>query len=119
MPVTIYCSPCSQEHYHYEKCEPVVWMVDEEMIHKLEEIFEKGRIEDIRIECGDPIFKKDELVGYEPDRPNFTYNARTKWLEEMFPDIDGQVRHNPWMGLLCEKHIGSMRPYANKIIGYK
>lgn len=119
-----YFFPCPSEHYDYSKCEPAVWMVDVSKVHRLEEKaaekdWQEGRRENIMLESGEPIFEGDDIVGYEKDKRRFNHTGRKIWLENMFPDIDEQVRHNPWMGFFCEKHVGSMRPYSDKIIGYK
>lgn len=120
-----YFIPCPDEHYDYSKCEPAVWMVDGSAINRLErqaaEIdWQEGRRENIRLESGEPIFDGDDnIIGYEKDKRRFDHTGRTIWLEKMFPDIDQQVRHNPWMGFFCEKHIGSMLKFSNKIIGYR
>ena len=116
--------PCPQDHYDYSKCEPAVWMVDTGKIHRLEKKaaekdWQEGRREYIQLEHGEPIFEGDDIIGYEKDKRRFDHTGRTIWLKEMFPDIDEQVRHNPSMGFFCEKHIGSMKPYADKIIGYR
>jgi len=119
-----YFLPCPQEHYDYNKCEPAVWMVDGSKIHRLEEKaaekdWEEGRRDNIKLESGDPIFDGDNIIGYEKDKRRFNHIGRTIWLEKTFPDIDGQVRHNPCMGFFCEKHIGSMKPYSDRIMGYR
>ena len=119
-----YFFPCPREHYNYDLCEPAVWMVDGHEIHMLEhkaaeKDWEEGRREHVRIQHGGPIFKDDVIVGYEKDERRFDHTGRKNWLGDMFPDIDSQVRHNPWMGFFCEDHVGSMRPFSDKIIGYK
>ncbi len=122
-----YFFPCPNSHYDYSACEPAKWMVDEHKIHKLEikaakKAFDDGRTDGIYMSRGEPIFNNDndeEIVGYEKDIPRFDHVARKKWLEETFPDIDENVRFNRWMGFFCEKHIGSMRLYADLIMGYK
>ena len=115
--------PCPQEHYNYNLCEPAVWMVDHRTINRLEnkaaeKDWEEGRRDNILLEHGDPIFEGDVIVGYEKDKRRFNHTGRTLWLEKTFPDMDEQVRHNPWMGFFCEKHAGSMRPFSNKIMDY-
>jgi hypothetical protein len=117
-------SHCPEEHYDYSGCDPAVWMVDYRKIHALEhkaseKDWEEGRRENIVLERGEPIFEGDTIVRYEKDKRRFNHTGRTNWLREMFPDIDEDIRFNPWMGLLCERHIGSMKPYADKIIGYR
>lgn len=119
-----YFFPCPDDHYDYGYCEPAVWMVDGRMIHRLENKaaetdWEEGRRDNIMRESGEPIFEGDKVVGYEKDKRRFNHTGRTDWLKRKFPDIDEQVRHNPWMGFFCEKHVGSMRPYANKIMNYR
>ncbi len=119
-----YFFPCPDEHYDYSKCEHAVWMVDAWKIHILEKKaaekdWQEGRIENIKLEYGDPIFEGDDIIGYEKDKRRFDHTGRTIWLEKMFPDIDQQVRHNPSMGFFCERHVGSMRSYSDKIIGYR
>lgn len=89
-----YFLPCPDEHYDYSKCEPAVWMVDSDKIYRLRE----------KAEMNVPLV--------------YRYNAGVRWLEETFPDIQSDIRHNLWMGFLCEKHIGSMKPYADRITGY-
>lgn len=116
--------PCSEDHCDYSKCEPAVWMVDGSKIYRLEEKaaekdWEEGRRENIKLEHGEPIFEGDDIVGYGKDKRRFDHTGSKNWLEMMFPDIDEQVRHNPWMGFFCENHVCSMRPYADKIIGYR
>lgn len=118
------CSHCPTEHYDYSGCEPAVWMVDSNKIYLLKEKaaekdWEEGRRENIVRECGEPIFEENTIVGYEKDRRRFNFTGSTNWLKETFPDVDEQVRHNPWMGFLCERHVGSMRPYADRITGYR
>jgi len=119
-------SHCPEEHYDYSKCEPAAWMVDGFKIRVLrhraaEKDWEEGRRENIVLKRGEPIFEDNTaiIVGYEKDKRRFNYAGNANWLNEMFPDIDKDIRHNPWMGLLCERHIGSMRPYASRIIGYR
>jgi hypothetical protein len=119
-----YFLPCPEEHYDYTKCEPAVWMVDGHKINVLEnkaaeKDWEDGRRDNIMLESGEPIFEGDNIVGYEKDKRRFDHTGRTNWLEMMFSDIDKQVRHNPWMGFFCEKHIGSMLKFSDKIIGYR
>lgn len=120
-----YPLPCPEDHYDYSRCEPAVWMVDWYQISRLEDkaakmAFEEGKKEDIHMIRKDPISWDDKgnVTEFGKDTPHFTHTARTRWLEENFPDIPSDIRFNPWMGFLCEKHIGSMRPYANRIIGY-
>ncbi len=115
--------PCPQDHYDYSKCKPAVWMVDGHKINLLEhkaaeKEWEEGRRDNIMLERGEPIFKDDIIVGHEKDKRRFDHTGRTNWLEMMFPDIDVQVRHNPWMGLFCEEHVRSMKPYSDKITDY-
>ena len=122
--ISEYFIPCPQEHYDYSKCEPAVWMVDACKIHRLEnkaaeKEWEEGRRAHIMKEYGEPIFKGDVIVGHEKDKRRFDHTGRTEWLKMMFPDIDEQVRHNPWMGFFCEKHVGSFRKFSDKIIGYQ
>ena len=119
-----YFIPCPDEHYDYSKCEPAVWMIDSWKIHRLEEKtvqkeWEEGRRENIMKEFGEPIFEGDKIVGYEKDKRRFDHVGRTNWLEKMFPDMDEQVRFNPGMGFFCEKHVGSMRPFSDKIMEYR
>lgn len=119
-----YFIPCPENHFDYSKCEPAVWMVDAHKIHLLEnkaaeQDWEEGRREDIMLEHGEPIFKDNIIVGYEKDKRRFNHTGRTNWLKETFSDIDEQVRHNPWLGFFCEKHVGSMRQFSDKIIGYR
>lgn len=119
-----YFLPCPDEHYDYSKCESAVWMVDSDKIHRLEEKaaekdWEEGRRDNIRKEYGDPIFEDDEIVGYEKDKRRYDHIGRTNWLLATFPDIDEQVRFNPWMGFFCDKHVGSMREFSDKITGYR
>lgn len=118
-----YYFPCPQDHYDYSKCKPAVWMVDGHKINLLEheaakKEWEEGRRDNIMLERGEPIFKDDIMVGHEKDKRRFNHTGRTNWLEMMFPDIDVQVRHNPWMGFFCDEHIGSMRPYSDRITDY-
>lgn len=117
-------SSCPREHYDYSGCEPAVWMVDGRKIHLLEnkaaeKDWAEGRRDNIRLERGEPIFDGDTIVGYEKDKRRFNHIGRKNWLLEMFPDIDEDIRFNNWMGLLCERHVGSMRPFSDRIIGYK
>lgn len=119
-----YFISCPENHYDYSKCEPAVWMVDTCKIHLLEnkaaeKDWEEGRRDDIMLERGGPIFKDDVIVGYEKDKRRFDHTGRKNWLKKTFPDIDEQVRHNPWMGFFCEKHVGSFRKFSDKIIGYQ
>jgi hypothetical protein len=118
-----YFFPCPQEHYNYDLCEPAVWMVDHRMINRLEnkaaeKDWEEGRRDNILLEHGDPIFDGDVTVGYEKDKRRFDHTGRTNWLKETFPDIDEQVRHNPWMGFFCDKHVRSMLKFSNRIMDY-
>lgn len=46
------------------------------------------------------------------------WNEIVAVLQETFPDMPEEMLHNH-PHFLCEKHIGSMKPYANKIMGYK
>jgi hypothetical protein len=115
---------CPESHYDYSKVEPAVWMVDGGVINRLEhkaaeKDWEEGRRDDIRVEHGDPIFEGNVIVGYEKDKRRFDHTGRTNWLKKMFPDIDEEVRHNPWMGFFCERHIRSMLKFSNRIIGYQ
>jgi len=48
---------------------------------------------------------------------NKGFDERTKILTEMFVDMHKETIYNH-PHFLCEKHIGSMKPYANKIMGY-
>lgn len=119
-----YCLSCPDDHYDYSKCEPAAWMVDGFKIRALkhkaaEKDWEEGRRENIVLERGEPIFEGNTIIGYEKDKRRFSYAGGNNWLNEMFPDIDKDIRHNPWMGLLCERHIGSMRQFSSKIIGYR
>lgn len=118
-----YFIPCPDDHYDYSKCEPAVFMVDVCKINRLEhnaaeKEWEEGRREDIILEHGYPIFEGDVIVGHEKDRRRFNHTGRKNWLEAMFPDIDEQVRFNPWMGFFCERHVGSMLPFSDKIMNY-
>lgn len=119
-----YFYPCPDSHYDYSKCEPAVWIADVCKIHRLEhkaaeKEWEEGRRHNIIKERGEPIFRDNVIVGYEKDKRRFNHTGRTEWLEMMFPDIDEQVRHNPWMGFFCQKHVGSMESYSDKITGYR
>ncbi len=49
---------------------------------------------------------------------NKCYDEETKILTETFVDMHKEIIHNH-PHFLCEKHIGSMKPYANKIMGYR
>lgn len=116
MKAKFFC-PCPDDHYDYSKCEHAVWMVDTPKIYSLEEKaafdeWSKGKVENITSYC-------DERNGVEVVVRRFNHEGRTMWLEKTFPDILPELRFNPWMGFLCEKHIGSMKPYADKIIGYR
>jgi hypothetical protein len=100
---------CPDSHYDYSRCESAVWMVDCHEVYKLEKIE------------ADKIYKNGNTKGVcfvdgVPDRLDFS--ERSRFLEEKFPDIPKDVRFNPSFGFLCDKHIGSMKKYANKIIGY-
>lgn len=114
-----YFFPCSHKNDHYgmNKCEAAVWMVDACKIYRLEHEaamtdWNEGRRENISSSF-------EERNGKEVRVNRFNHTGRTLWLEKMFPDILEEIRFNLWMGLLCEKHIGSMKPYADKIIGYR
>jgi len=118
-----YILPCPEDHYNYSKCEPAVWMVDSSMIYDLEhksaqKDWDEGRRENIRIGWESVYDDNNELVEEEKEVRRFDHMGRTIWLEKMFPDIIEEIRFNPWQGFLCDKHIGSMKPYANKIIGW-
>ncbi len=120
-----YFIPCPDSHYDYSTCESAKWMVDASKIHRLEmkaarKAFEDGKKNDIYMSGDGPVY--DELgnvVEYRKDVPYFGHLGRKNWLEETFPDIDEQVRFNPWTGFFCEKHVGSMRLYADLIVNYK
>lgn len=119
-----YYFPCPDSHYDYSKCEPAVWMVDVCKIYRLEnkaaeKEWEEGRRCNIMKESGEPIFEGDVIVGYEKDKRRFDHTGRTEWLKMTFPDIDEQVRHNPGMGFFCQKHVGSMEAYSDKIMNYR
>jgi hypothetical protein len=115
---------CPNDHYDYSKCEPAVWMVDGFKViqaknNAAETDWAEGRRDNIILERGGPIYKEQVIVGYEKDKRRFNFVGREDWLKKTFPDISTDIRHNPWMGFLCEKHIGSMRSYANKIMDYR
>ncbi len=119
-----YFFPCPDSHYDYSKCEPAVWMVNVRKIYDLEEKaakrdWEEGRRDNIMLERGGPIFDGDTIIRYEKDKRRFDHTGRTNWLRETFPDIDEHVRHNPWMGFFCEKHVGSMQKFSDRITGYR
>jgi hypothetical protein len=117
-------SHCPEEHYDYSGCEPAAWMVDGFKIHALEhkaaeKDWEEGRRGNIVVERGEPIFEGNTIIRYEKDKRRFNHAGRTNWLKEMFPDIDEDIRFNQWMGLLCERHVGSMRQFSDRITGYR
>lgn len=119
-----YYLPCPDSHYDYSECEPAVWMIDGHKILLLEnktaeKDWEEGRRDNIMLERGEPIFEGNTIIGHEKDKRCFNHTGRTIWLKKTFPDIPEDARFNPWMGFFCDKHVGTMRPYADRIIGYR
>ncbi len=104
-----YPTPCPDDHFNWNGCEAAVWMVDASKIYSLERKAAKKVLAS---------GNKDDVSLDSENEPSFTHIALEKWLRETFPDIEAGVRWNPFLGLLCDKHIGSMREYANKITGY-
>lgn len=98
---------CPDDHYDWNGCKPAVWMVDDSKISLLDRSAAKKALAS---------GNRDDVWLDNEDEPHFTHTAREKWLSETFPDIDSEVRWNPFMGFLCESHIGSMKPYANRIL---
>ncbi len=51
-------------------------------------------------------------------KKNNDWNEIVDVLKETFPDMPEDILHNH-PHFLCEKHVGSMKPYSNKIMEYR